>query len=400
MFVRRRQKNRQQKKSVGSVSTFYFYGPSGIISEFSTDTGLSNATAASTNDKTAFETADRQGTAALLIAASGLVLENNRTLPYGELWCPEPSSQTTKKNEGYERDSESGLDYALNRYVAVNYGRFTSKDQGGAQLFRPISLNRYVYVSADPVNRTDPDGKQDASPTYGISITVTGTPVPPSPFSGTTGFGGGSGGGPPDPDCEDFAPGGCSGGGSSSGGGPDDVVKSYGGTFACNTNAAGIMSQIMSNFSAFGNVSTNFGPGGVPVASANVTFGTPGQPTAISLGAVIPINLQTTIIDPDTGQPIPSLNLTVGVKVSNITTGNFNSFTFTTLPGHVLYPANITFSVVNAGNGQIQFGISIDGNFASLAAEAQYYAGGNNLEDKIWTNFSNNVQQACQKTQQ
>jgi len=161
MFVRRRQKNRQQKKTIGSVSTFYFYGPSTIISEFSTDTSISNATAATTNDKTAFAAADRQGTAVLLIAASGLILENNRTLPYGELWCPQVSSQTTEKMQQYERDTESGLDYAMNRYVAGSYGRFMSSDKGGFSPKRPMTLNRYAYVTNDPVNLSDPDGNDD-----------------------------------------------------------------------------------------------------------------------------------------------------------------------------------------------------------------------------------------------
>ena len=41
------------KKTVGNISTFYFYGPGGIISEFSTDTTISTATTGGNNDKTA-----------------------------------------------------------------------------------------------------------------------------------------------------------------------------------------------------------------------------------------------------------------------------------------------------------------------------------------------------------
>ena len=77
--------DRRMKKTVGNINTFYLYGPGGIISEFSTDTTISTATTGGNNDKTAYQTSDRQGTAVLLIAASGLILENNRTLPYGEL---------------------------------------------------------------------------------------------------------------------------------------------------------------------------------------------------------------------------------------------------------------------------------------------------------------------------
>ena len=148
---------RRAKKTIGGVSTFYFYGPGGIISEFSTTSG---STGASTSDKTNYQTSDRQGTAVLLIAASGLVVENNRTLPYGELWSPQISTATTKKYTTYERDSESNLDYAMNRYLANNYGRFQSSDKGPILLAEPSTMNRYLYASADPINRLDAGGNQ------------------------------------------------------------------------------------------------------------------------------------------------------------------------------------------------------------------------------------------------
>src|SRR5207244_2648241 len=76
----------------------------------------------------------------------------------GELWCPQPSSATTKKFTTYERDSESNLDYAGARYSAPVYGRFTSVDAGGLNLSMPRSLNRYVYTLDDPVNLHDKSG--------------------------------------------------------------------------------------------------------------------------------------------------------------------------------------------------------------------------------------------------
>jgi hypothetical protein len=71
------------------------------------------------------------------------------------------------------------------------------------------------------------------------------------------------------------------------------------------------------------------------------------------------------------------------------------SFSFTTNPGHVLYPANISFSATNVGPGQINFSINVNGNFASFLTRAAYYAGGNNLEDNIWNHMLGNVQRAC-----
>jgi RHS repeat-associated protein len=92
----------------------------------------------------------------LVINSAGLVIENNRTLPYGEAWLAENTPSTNdKKFTTYQRDQESRLDYAMNRYYANTAGRFASPDKGKLRLFLPASLNRYSYVGADPINRTD-----------------------------------------------------------------------------------------------------------------------------------------------------------------------------------------------------------------------------------------------------
>src|SRR5437016_5490314 len=42
----------------------------------------------------------------------------------------------------YQRDGESNLDYAMNRYESNVYGRFQSTDKGPLHLQMPTSLNR------------------------------------------------------------------------------------------------------------------------------------------------------------------------------------------------------------------------------------------------------------------
>ena len=97
------------------------------------------------------------------MAASGLVIENNRTLPYGEEWLPATGSANEQKFTSYQRDGESGLDYAIHRFDATTRGVFMSADRGPISLGLPQSLNRYIYAMADPVNYTDPDGMQPQS---------------------------------------------------------------------------------------------------------------------------------------------------------------------------------------------------------------------------------------------
>jgi RHS repeat-associated protein len=58
----------------------------------------------------------------------------------------------------YERDSESGNDYARARNYVSRLGRLSSPDLLGGARRDPQSLNRYTYVDNDPANSSDPLG--------------------------------------------------------------------------------------------------------------------------------------------------------------------------------------------------------------------------------------------------
>jgi RHS repeat-associated protein len=62
----------------------------------------------------------------------------------------------------YERDGETGYDYAMARLNAIEVGRFTRPDPIGGSLGDPQSLNRYPYVRGNPINFVDPLGLADA----------------------------------------------------------------------------------------------------------------------------------------------------------------------------------------------------------------------------------------------
>ena len=113
------------KKVTSTETTYTFYGPSDVISEFTSTTAVSSATSASNTDKCFYHTSDKIGSAVLVMNSSGVVIENNRTLPYGEAWLAESTPSTNdKKFTTYQRDPESGLDYAMNRYYASVSARF------------------------------------------------------------------------------------------------------------------------------------------------------------------------------------------------------------------------------------------------------------------------------------
>jgi RHS repeat-associated protein len=61
---------------------------------------------------------------------------------------------------GYERDNETGLDYAQNRYLSSPQGRFTSPDPTLLSVngTNPQTWNRYAYVLNNPLQYIDPLG--------------------------------------------------------------------------------------------------------------------------------------------------------------------------------------------------------------------------------------------------
>jgi RHS repeat-associated protein len=77
--------------------------------------------------------------------------------PFGESWY---ANNTTTKwmYTTYERDSESGNDYAKVRIYVNRLARFNSPDLLPGSLLLPQTLNRYVYAVNDPVNLVDPTG--------------------------------------------------------------------------------------------------------------------------------------------------------------------------------------------------------------------------------------------------
>ena len=60
---------------------------------------------------------------------------------------------------GQQYDSAEGLYYNRARYYAPGQGRFLSQDPLMGQPGDPLSLHRYLYANADPVNHTDPTGQ-------------------------------------------------------------------------------------------------------------------------------------------------------------------------------------------------------------------------------------------------
>lgn len=89
-------------------------------------------------------------------------------LPFGEELLAGQGGRTTplgyngdnirQKFTSYERDNETGLDFAQARYYSNPQGRLTSPDPFGGHTEDPQTLNRYTYVRNNPPRFTDPSG--------------------------------------------------------------------------------------------------------------------------------------------------------------------------------------------------------------------------------------------------
>jgi len=64
-----------------------------------------------------------------------------------------------------EQTDPNGLTYLRARYYSSDVGRFLSRDTWGGDYNNPLSLNRWNYTNANPVNYIDPSGHQPIPPT-------------------------------------------------------------------------------------------------------------------------------------------------------------------------------------------------------------------------------------------
>ena len=148
----------------------------------------------------------------------------------------------------------------------------------------------------------------------------------------------------------------------------NQIQKTYTGRTACRLSGFSVMGAVEHDFTHFGNYSRFFN-------SERVTF---YPPSPLRPGATIPI---TVGIGPS------NIPLTVTAKVMTP-----QSMTFTTLPGHIIYPGQITFSAAQPAANIVNFNIAITG---TVANPLQFRFGGEDFEDAQWRNFIQTVFALC-----
>jgi RHS repeat-associated protein len=152
-------------KKIAGATTHYLWERGEVIAEHDASTGLvqvdyvfagGRMIAKESGGSRQYFISDRLSVR-MTVDSSGNVTGRQAHLPYGEDFA-ETGAQEKHHFTSYERDAESGLDYAVNRYHARSIGRFNQVDPIRGNTSNPQSLNRYAYVANDPINSTDPQG--------------------------------------------------------------------------------------------------------------------------------------------------------------------------------------------------------------------------------------------------
>ncbi|HEX8267285.1 MAG TPA: RHS repeat-associated core domain-containing protein [Pyrinomonadaceae bacterium] len=161
------------KKVVSSTgeTTIFVYDVSGkLVAEYST-------VVETANPKVGYLTNDHLGSPRIITDRNGNVTSRRDFLPFGEEIAAgtggrsnvqryDAADNVRQKFTSYERDNETGLDFAQARMHNYNHGRFTSPDplMASAKVKNPQTFNRYSYVLNNPLNLIDPLGLSSGCP--------------------------------------------------------------------------------------------------------------------------------------------------------------------------------------------------------------------------------------------
>jgi RHS repeat-associated protein len=146
----------------GAVATSYVYAGSKLLMSKDPD-----------GEK--FYVKDHLGSASVVLSAYNQVVEEHQYWVFGE---PRTEGEEKYRYTGKELDFDSGLYYYGARYYDSEIGRFTTADTVKGSMVNPQTLNRYSYVTNNPMKYVDPSGNQpNAADVTSVNI----PPPPPEP---------------------------------------------------------------------------------------------------------------------------------------------------------------------------------------------------------------------------
>jgi len=158
--------NLRAKKVSGSTTTVFIFSGSNVLAEY--DNGASPSSPSREyiySGSSLLAKIDSSGTKyyhqdhisnRLVTDSNGNTFEQLGHYPFGESWYNVSNDKLLFTS--YQRDSESGNDYAMMRFGVNRLARFASPDRFAGSARNPQSLNHYTYTQNDPINLSDPSG--------------------------------------------------------------------------------------------------------------------------------------------------------------------------------------------------------------------------------------------------
>ncbi|KPV93613.1 tRNA3(Ser)-specific nuclease WapA precursor [Pseudoalteromonas sp. P1-9] len=101
---------------------------------------------------------DGLGSTRLLSSEAGEQSDTYDYLAFGELQNQTGTTDNNYLYTGEQFDGDLDQYYLRARYYDQNVGRFTQQDEWMGRDGEPVTLNKYLYTHADPVNGIDPSG--------------------------------------------------------------------------------------------------------------------------------------------------------------------------------------------------------------------------------------------------
>jgi RHS repeat-associated protein len=106
---------------------------------------------------------DGHGNVRYLTDALGQITDTYDYDAFGNLIARTGATPINYLFAGEQYDSDLGLYYLRARYHNPITGRFWTMDNNEGHSFDPLSLHKYFYANADPVNLIDPSGRNTTS---------------------------------------------------------------------------------------------------------------------------------------------------------------------------------------------------------------------------------------------
>ena len=159
-------------KRVGGVTTNYLVdtnNPTGyaqVVDELQTGTVVRSFTYGHdlisqrvSGGSLSFYQYDGHGSVRLLTNASGAITDAYDYEAFGNLIYRSGTTPNDYLYSGEQFDANLGFYYLRARYMNPSSGRFWTIDSFAGESTDPISLHKYLYASANPLNRFDPSGR-------------------------------------------------------------------------------------------------------------------------------------------------------------------------------------------------------------------------------------------------